>query len=115
MSIRIGSFNMYKFSERSEKNINKIAEIIYKEQFDIIALQEVYTDNAARRVVEHLNNMGSCVWDYRWEQPKIGIGYSKSGISAEGYAFIWRTDTIELSTTRKMDPSQPSVSKIGLP
>ena len=46
MAYRIGSFNMFKFSFRSDneirKNIKQIARIIYEQQFEIIALQEVF-------------------------------------------------------------------------
>ena len=50
MAFRIGSFNMFKFSFRSDNEIRKdiklIARIIYEQQFDIIALQEVFSKNA---------------------------------------------------------------------
>lgn len=46
MAYRIGSFNMFKFSFRSDNEIRKdiklIARIIYEQQFEIIALQEVF-------------------------------------------------------------------------
>ena len=46
MAYRIGSFNMFKFSFRSDneirKNIKQIARIIYEQQFEIIALQREF-------------------------------------------------------------------------
>ncbi len=102
MSYRIGSFNMYKFSFRADKEVQKdialIAKIICSEQFDIVALQEVLTPNVLKLLKSHLGNR----WCYRWEQPKVGTGYSGSEQEAEGYAFLWNSDTMELSWMNKV-------------
>ena len=102
MGYKIGSFNMYKFSFRADKEIKKdialIADIIDSEGFDIVALQEVLSPN----VLALLKSKLGAKWRYRWEQPKIGIGYSGSEQEAEGYAFLWNSQTMELSWTNKM-------------
>ena len=66
--------------------------------FDIVALQEVLTPN----VLELLKTKLGGKWRYRWERPRIGVGYSGSEQEAEGYAFLWNSDTMELSWTNKM-------------
>ena len=65
--IVIGSFNLYKFrayesNEESRKDVGRIAEIIRDAQFDIIALQEVFNEEAVRNVVRALGSK----WEYRW-------------------------------------------------
>ena len=90
---RIGSFNMYKFQAyRSDKEIskdlNKIAEIIRTEQFDIIALQEIFSKTAMNMLLSRLGRN----WNGSWESPQ-----STSIQAAEGYAFLWNTDRIELA------------------
>ena len=92
MGYRIASFNMYKFSLRSDneirKNIMAIAGIIRQESFDIVAMQEVMNDNAMRILQKALN---PSIWDYSWEQPPShGIGsLVEDEYSSEGYAFLW--------------------------
>ena len=81
---RIGSFNMYKFQAyRSDKEIskdlNKIAEIIRTEQFDIIALQEIFSKTAMNMLLSRLGRN----WNGSWESPQ-----STSIQAAEGYALI---------------------------
>lgn len=96
MKYRIGSFNMYKLSFQSDKEIKKnldiIADIIAKEEFDIVALQEVLSKSALKQIMLRLG----ANWDYRWEQPKKTIAQQ----AAEGYAYLWNTRTMELSWTR---------------
>lgn len=90
MSIIIGSFNLYKFkgesSNKSAKNLRRIADIIKGERFDIIALQEVFTDfflcGSSGSLMKHLGNNYDCIW-----QPSEG----KLNTYREGYAFIWNT------------------------
>lgn len=90
MSYRIGSFNIQKFSGRSNKDFSVLAKIIIDARFDIVALQEVFDVNAVRDLTErHLRRYNS-EWAYRWDCPRD---------SSEGYAFLWNTKTIELSST----------------
>ncbi len=96
VSIKIGSFNMYKFSNETNKEISKditkIVQIIKK--FDIIALQEVYNENAITNIKKQLGSG----WDYRWAAP-----VSKSVQAAEGYAFIWNNTKFKLATGLKKE------------
>lgn len=96
MSFKVGSINMYKFSLQSNEEINKdlqkIANVLLEEEFDIVALQEVFNDTAVHRLLGKLGASWECVW----EAP-----ISKSRQSAEGYAFIWNTRRFRLATTAK--------------
>ena len=89
MSYKIGSFNMYKLNFRSDREIKKdfelIARIIRDENFDVVAMQEVFTPHAMEEIVRYL---GPKRWRYSWEAP-----ISRTAQSAEGYAFLWRTGT----------------------
>ena len=95
MSYRIGSFNMFKFQayrsdDNIKKDIAKIAEIIRTEKFDIVALQEIFSETAMRILLKYLGPS----WDGRWEQP-----YYASSSAAEGYAFIWNKMRFKLAAT----------------
>lgn len=93
MPYTIGSFNIQKFNYRSDKDIHKdyikIAEIINKEKFDIVALQEILSESALKNQL--MPALGKNEWDYRWSAP---AEYSKN--SAEGYAFIWKKNILKL-------------------
>ena len=101
MAFRIGSFNMFKFSFRSDNEIRKdiklIARIIYEQQFDIIALQEVFSKNAMDLLLKEL---GEHRWQGVWEAPN-----ALSTLAAEGYAYIWDKTRFRLSTTVLPDGS----------
>lgn len=93
MGYRIGSFNLFKLNYQSDKEIKKdfqkIAQIIKDNNIDILAIQEVLTENAAKRLTNELGRN----YAYKWAQPK------RNGATAhqlEGYAFIWNTRRIEL-------------------
>lgn len=93
MSYRIGSFNMYKFQayrsdDEIRKNLDKIASIIQKERFDIIALQEIFSKQAMDRLLERLGPS----WTGAWDSPR-----ARTAQAAEGYAFLWNTKRIELA------------------
>ena len=93
MAYRIGSFNMYKFQanrsdEEIHKDIDKIAEIIRQEKFDILALQEIFSETAMKNLLAKLGSS----WKGSWDSPR-----STSAQAAEGYAFIWDSKRIELA------------------
>ncbi len=96
MSYKIGSFNVCKLSfesnheKQTRKNYEKIAEIIRVEKFDIVALQEVYSESAIRILIPFLG-VG---WDYRWITSLKG-----DPRAAEGYAYIWNSRRIQLVST----------------
>lgn len=94
MAIVIGSFNMYKFSyqrtDEIKKDLNMISKIIKTEKFGVVALQEVFNKGVVKDLICYLGSN----WSYAWDQPR-----SRSNQAAEGYAFIWNTDIIDLAPT----------------
>ena len=138
MKIRIASFNIEKFSRQSvyhtdnsesRKDIDMIAKIIRENNFDIIALQEVFHPEALKCLLRALSyqtpveisvsRMGAYTaqiagfksneWESRWAKPKSRY----SDIAAEGYAFIWNTKRIELSKNIKGKTFEPRIVDYG--
>lgn len=138
MKIRIASFNIEKFSRQSvyyaedsesRKDIEMIAKIIRENNFDIIALQEVFHPEALKCLLRMLSNqipidvpvsrMGlytaqiagfkSDKWEARWAKPRTKY----SDMAAEGYAFIWNTKRIELSKNMKGKAFEPRIADYG--
>ena len=94
MAFNIGSLNMYKFGKRnSDESIELLSRILSEQDFDIIALQEVFDKDALRSLVR---NMGRD-WSYRHSIPE-----NSSVREAEGYAFIWNNRTMQLAPTREI-------------
>lgn len=95
MAYKIGSFNMFKFSFQSDSEIRKdlivLSRIIRDNNFDVIALQEVFTPNALDRLLDCL---GRYEWSGVWDSPR-----SFSSIAAEGYGFIWNKRRMRLAVT----------------
>lgn len=104
MSFKIGSFNMRNIgltalSDDNSRNIEKIAEIIRKEEFDIVALQEVlsegkaiYSEQYAEKTI--LWELGP-EWAFSWADAETAGADRRH----EGYAFVWNTRRMRLSTT----------------
>lgn len=109
MGIKIGSFNMYKFNFRSDaeisKNIGKIVEIIKGEDFDILALQEVFNETVISRCLMPYLGDG---WDYRWDCP-----ISRSKQAAEGYAYLWKKTKFRLATGLREGERSLELSKLS--
>ena len=110
--IKLGSFNMYKFSYRSDreisKNLEKIAEII-RDNFDILAMQEVFNEETIRRLLFYLGND----WVYRWEAPTSNY---KSAQISEGYAYLWKKSKFRLATGRQSeDDTAPGANRVFQP
>lgn len=93
MSYIIGSFNVLKLSNETHEEIRKdydlLARIISNEGFDVIALQEVLSENPIRDFL--LPALGPQKWDYVWDAPKM---FSTG--SQEGYAFLWNKRRLRL-------------------
>lgn len=138
MKIRIASFNIEKFSRQSvyytddsesRKDIEMIAKIIRENNFDIIALQEVFHPEALKYLLRELSHqnpvdvsvsrMGAYTaqiagfksdkWEARWAKPRTKY----SDMAAEGYAFIWNTKRIELSKNMKGKAFEPRIADYG--
>lgn len=95
MGYRLGSFNMYKFQayrsdDKIKKDLDNIANIISSEKFDIVAMQEIFDEKPMNMILSRLGGK----WKGAWAKPN-----SRSVQAAEGYAFIWNEDRIELATS----------------
>lgn len=93
MNYTIGSFNLLKLNgqdnKKNEEKCREIARIIKSEKFDVVALQEVFSDAELKKSL--IPALGAKKWDYRWASPK-----SISLSSGEGYAFVWNKDKLRL-------------------
>ena len=93
MEYTIGSFNLCQFNftstENVKKNSTRIADIIVREGFDVVALQEVNSKLALEACL--MSALGTREWDYKWEEPRV---YNSK--YREGYAYIWRRRRLRL-------------------
>lgn len=89
MGYRIASFNMRNFGLKAitNRDFNKIAEIIQQEKFDIVAMQEILAEG--KGVAALLKQaMGP-----KWELAVSDISYD-SDPRGEQYAYIWNTKRV---------------------
>ena len=84
----IASFNTLHLGWSREKEYDRIAEFL--EFFDLVALQEVMTEEGMRDLVEALNERGE-QWEYLISPHSTGRGDYK-----EYYAFVWKTTRVDL-------------------
>ena len=89
MSYKIGSFNCLNYGSGASKEEKVFANIIIKENFDIIALQEIKNKFVLDIIINCLNNLSI----YHWK------GKHDNG-DANDYAFIWNSDRMELAYTK---------------
>lgn len=99
MAIKIGSFNMFKFSQyrsdkENKKDLDKIADIIKGEDFDIVALQEVFSEGAIEEIRKRLGSY----WHCAWKAPN-----AKSAKAAEGYGYLWNSRRFRPATGLKIE------------
>ena len=106
MGYKIGSFNLHNLGRNvafreGGRNLQKIAEIIRNEQFDIIAFQEVLNEGTpfTKQMPEGfkksiLFELG-CNYDFSWADSQS----EERNNRAEGYAFLWNKKRIKLVTT----------------
>ena len=101
MSYLIGSFNIrdFNFSNKSsdgeevKRDFGKIADIIIKENFDIVAIQEVNAEIAIKHLTYILNKKRDFLheWDYDFS------GKAATTINdPEGYGFVWNKKRFRL-------------------
>lgn len=101
MSYYIGSFNIRDFNfanrssdnERIQRDFDKIAEIIIKEKYDVVGIQEVNAEIAVKHLTNVLNRHKTifCEWAYRYGAP-----IARNTKDPEGYAFIWNVKRLRL-------------------
>lgn len=101
MSIVIGSFNIRdlnfsnenKDGEIQKRDFPLIADMIIKERFDIVAVQEVNSPMALERIIFYLNKKKNLL--HEWECDASGKAATTNN-DPEGYGFIWNKRRIRL-------------------
>ena len=92
MSYKIGSFNCLHFGRGVSKDIKVFSDIILREQFDIIALQEIKGNCALKRILDVL--------------PPYWTGIADEDSSVYDYAFIWNTRRFILANAEEVGKSR---------
>ncbi len=106
MSYKIGSFNLKNFNEgalcgKHSRDMATIARIIKREGFDVVALQEILSEGKAFTLhpegvkTSFLGELGAH-WKFKWAKAD---GDGSSDQRAEGYAFLWNTEKLDLAET----------------
>lgn len=101
VSIIIGSFNIRdlnfsnvnKDGEIQKRDFPLIADMIIKEGFDVVAIQEVNSPMALERIVFFLNKKKNLL--HEWECDASGKAATTNN-DPEGYGFIWNKKRIRL-------------------
>lgn len=111
MDITIGSFNVLNLNAKEkdkdddfkEAKCKKIAELIDSSKFDIVALQEIQTDDAVKRIVHYLNgNDHYSPYDYchcaslYGELNDAGLLNRNGSKFKSDYGFIWNKQKVQL-------------------
>lgn len=103
MSYYIGSFNLRDFnfsnqstdnsSEELKRNFDMIAKIIIKENFDVVALQEINAELPLKYLTQILNKHKSLLREYDF---RFGAEMPTHNNDPERYGFIWNTKRLRL-------------------
>ncbi len=101
MGYLIGSFNIRDFNfankskdgEEEKRDFQKIADIIINEGFDIVAVQEVNSENAIKYLTTVLNRRKNLLQEWTYDFS----GKAATTINdPEGYGFIWNIKRLRL-------------------
>lgn len=84
---KIGSFNCLNLGMGASKDIQAFADIIIKENFDIVALQEIKGQNALNRILTRL--------------PNYWLGIADDDCNVNDYAFIWNSRRFVLANAEE--------------
>lgn len=116
---RIGSFNLrdFNFSNRTaegesiSRDFHRIADIIRKEKFDVVAIQEVNAESPLKYLKDILNMAKSPVseWAYAYSG-----SVSTATNDPEGYAFLWNRRRLRLAESKSNGVTRtfsPRISK----
>ena len=113
MEYKIGSFNMKNFGANSQKDLEKISEIIVEEEFDIVALQEILSEGKGiKRMLEQCVKYQLYNWDYCCASPRESIDPEKitdmivNDTREECYAYLWNKKKFKLVEFKKIGKSR---------
>lgn len=112
MSFRIGSFNVKNLSLATGRDLDRIANIILDNGFDVVAMQEVLSEGKILTGINSKSVSGQAKaydyslkrrlgdnWDICWRDPETNAKnypYLGEDSRGEGYAFLWNTTRVEL-------------------
>ena len=109
MNYRIGSFNMKNFGMNSQKDFEKIAEIIVREDLDVVALQEILSEGkGVQRLLEQCVKYDLYNWDfccaspYESDDPEKREDMIQQDRRGECYAYLWKKSRFQLLEFSKM-------------
>lgn len=127
MAFRIGSFNMKNLSLETGRDLDRIADIIKDNKFDIVAMQEVLSagqiltgvnvktvSGQARAYEKSLKRRLGNDWGICWRDPQTSaknypyLGKDERG---EGYAFLWNTTRVDLPVDKYGNKIYPKIWK----
>ena len=103
MKYRFGSFNMNNMgmSAMTGRDFDRIAEIIKRENLDVVALQEILSEGKAlEKLLE--DRVKYCLkdWNVCWAKPHESSDIQKTKDNREeGYAYIWNTKRLALASS----------------
>lgn len=119
MHYRIGSFNMKNFSVYSQKDFERIADIIRGEKLDVVAFQEILSEGkGVQHLLKDYVSHELYQWDYCWASPHESTDLRKvqelitNDNRGEGYAYIWRKDKFKLAESRQLDKTKVFTPRI---
>lgn len=108
MRYKIGSFNMKRWGKSSGRDFEKISDIIYGENLDVVAFQEIWSEGSGvQRWLETCVRYNLYDWGFCWAAPKESGDEEKlqemlqEGKRGEGYAYIWNNKKFKLAETQK--------------
>lgn len=88
---KIGSFNTHNFSGKTDRDVNKMANIIKNENFDIVALQEILDEVALESLLKRLPH-----WVGKQISPasfvKDAVDDKERKNAGKGFAFLWNSN-----------------------
>lgn len=109
LEYQIGSFNLKNLGANSRKDFGKIAQIIFEEQMDIVAFQEVLSEGkGVKRLLEQFVKYELYDWDFCWASPRESQDPEKihdmvvSDSRGEGYAYLWNKKRFKLVEMTKL-------------
>lgn len=103
MKYRFGSFNMNNMgmSAMTGRDFDRIAEIIKRENLDVVALQEILSEGKAlEKLLE--DRVKYCLkdWNVCWAKPPESSDIQKTKDNrGEGYAYLWNTKRLKFASS----------------
>jgi endonuclease/exonuclease/phosphatase family metal-dependent hydrolase len=91
--IKIGSFNLLRLGYGSTKDFSRIAKIIRDANFDILAAQEVMTEDGAHDLLDALNHRSRTNWAMLFSKTATGESNYK-----EHFAIYYKEDIVSVKT-----------------